>query len=233
MLSDRQYRFVIEYCKESNGTKAAISVGYSERSAGSIASEILTKPEVIAAIENHRKDLAGQARVNAAFVAEKLRQIADSDRPRCCRYCYGIDHRYQWTKGEYSKELGKALNAGSAIPEMQGGFGFTKDRDPHPECAECYGDGVLYRLPSEDKDRLKALDLLQKQFALQTERRELSGPGGGPIQTDNRIPREMTTAELMAFLQTDELGGGTIEGTFVEVDANPKPLNELEAPSSP
>lgn len=50
-LSNKQRAFVAFYLTHWNATKAAIEAGYSERSASSISSETLGKPEVAAAIK--------------------------------------------------------------------------------------------------------------------------------------------------------------------------------------
>lgn len=51
--------------------------------------------------------------------------------------------------------------------------GQTERRDEH---------GELVRTPMETKDRLKASELLAKSQGGFVERREVSGPGGGPIE---------------------------------------------------
>lgn len=55
-LTPKQDKFVKEYLLNGgNATKAAISAGYSEKTAKSIGQENLTKPDVKAAIELHQK----------------------------------------------------------------------------------------------------------------------------------------------------------------------------------
>lgn len=45
-LSPKQILFVTEYLKDKNATQAAIRAGYSQKSAYSIGSELLKKPEI-------------------------------------------------------------------------------------------------------------------------------------------------------------------------------------------
>lgn len=59
-LTPKQQRFVDEYLIDLNATQAAIRAGYSAKTAASIASENLTKPEIASAIQ------ARQAKVSAA-----------------------------------------------------------------------------------------------------------------------------------------------------------------------
>ena len=49
-MNDRQKRFVDEYLVDFNATQAAIRAGYSQKSARSIGSENLTKPDISEAI---------------------------------------------------------------------------------------------------------------------------------------------------------------------------------------
>lgn len=74
-LTPIQRRFVEEYAIDLNGTQAAIRAGYSPKTARSIASENLTRPEVRAAI---RKALQDQAGLPHARLAE-LTAIAFAD----------------------------------------------------------------------------------------------------------------------------------------------------------
>ncbi|MER8532102.1 terminase small subunit [Mesorhizobium sp. M1005] len=49
-LTDKQKRFVDEYLVDLNATQAAIRAGYSEKTARSVGSENLTKPDIADAI---------------------------------------------------------------------------------------------------------------------------------------------------------------------------------------
>ncbi len=51
-LTARQRAFILEYAKDFNGTQAAIRAGYSRKTAYSIASENLRKPEIKSEIES-------------------------------------------------------------------------------------------------------------------------------------------------------------------------------------
>ena len=49
-LTPRQERFVVEYCVDRNGKRAAIAAGYSKKIAGNTACKLLSKPFIITAI---------------------------------------------------------------------------------------------------------------------------------------------------------------------------------------
>lgn len=70
----------------------------------------------------------------------------------CCRWCYGIDHKYQWRdENEYATALASwmdasALNAAREIkqtpePTDDGGYGFVPQQEPAITCPHCEGMG--------------------------------------------------------------------------------------------
>lgn len=69
-LTDKQRRFVDEYCVDWNATQAAIRAGYSERTAGSIGTENLQKPAISEAIDERLRKLSMSA-------GEALKRLTD------------------------------------------------------------------------------------------------------------------------------------------------------------
>src|SRR5215472_9512608 len=88
-------------------------------------------------------------------------QIATLDRNEltqlrrvCCRYCHGQGFRYQETPAELERRRedwerdrdAYALKAGSARGfkkfDPKGGVGYDRRKDPHPDCPECWGEGI-------------------------------------------------------------------------------------------
>ena len=68
-----------------------------------------------------------------------------------CRYCYGIEHHYQWrTPREFSEAVelhmlkGEAYASNHPPPEMEGGYGYKLTAKPNPDCPECDGRGISY-----------------------------------------------------------------------------------------
>ncbi len=76
-LRPKQAAFVYEYLKDFNGGKAAVRAGYSERTCREIASQLLTKPAVIAAVEKvanarlQKLDLQGDEILREALLIAK------------------------------------------------------------------------------------------------------------------------------------------------------------------
>lgn len=81
-LKGKLKRFADEYLIDFNGTQAAIRAGYSERSAYSIASENLRKPEVAAYLRARKAewDAEYEHRIMGRYeVLARLSEIAASD----------------------------------------------------------------------------------------------------------------------------------------------------------
>jgi hypothetical protein len=213
LRTDKQAAFSREYPKDFCATQAAIRAGYSEATAYSIGSELLKKPEVRAAIERRMAAAADAAMVDATLVVSELYQLAMADSRELmsvetdsCRHCYGIDHRCQYTPGEYERALTDTMKVGAPAPEMLGGIGFDPRRPPVESCPECFGRGVervtitpsrklsraATRLLASMKatkdgveikvhDQFAALTVLGKITGVIRDRQELTGAGGGPI----------------------------------------------------
>jgi len=78
-LTDLQKRFVDEYLVDLNATQAAIRAGYSEKTAGSIGSENLKKPEIAARIKKRQEAQVSRTQINQDFVLLELLKIAKAD----------------------------------------------------------------------------------------------------------------------------------------------------------
>lgn len=150
-LRGKQQRFVDEYLIDRNATQAAIRAGYSPKTAGSIGDENLKKPEIKKAIEAGEAELAERNKITQDKVLNLLWDMATADPNELikyvrvnCRYCWGEDHYYQWTKGEYHNACYNARANQKPKPDCDGGFGFDKTKVPNPDCPECRGEGVGY-----------------------------------------------------------------------------------------
>ena len=74
-LSAKQQKFIDEYLQCPNATQAALRAGYSERTARSIGSENLTKPDIRAAIDERLRESA----MSANEVLARLTEHASGD----------------------------------------------------------------------------------------------------------------------------------------------------------
>jgi hypothetical protein len=105
---------------------------------------------VIAAITERKAQLAAAAGIDVAFVLREWLTIATADpreltqsRRGCCRYCWGIDNKREWTEAEYATALNEALTCMLLPPAFEGGLGYRPMREPNPDCPRCEGEGQM------------------------------------------------------------------------------------------
>lgn len=73
-LTAKQKRFIDEYLLDLNATQAAIRAGYSEKTAKEIGYENLTKPHILAAIQDRMKEMED---AKVASIKEILEFLTD------------------------------------------------------------------------------------------------------------------------------------------------------------
>ncbi len=150
-LRGKQQRFVDEYLIDRNATQAAIRAGYSAKTAEQMGYQLLQKTSVQEHISKGEAELAERNKITQDKVLNRLWEMATADPNELiryvrvnCRYCWGVDHYYQWTKGEYHNACYNALVNQKPKPDCDGGFDFDKTKAPNPDCPECKGEGVGY-----------------------------------------------------------------------------------------
>lgn len=75
-LNPKQAAFVREYLIDHNATQAAIRAGYSAKTARSVGSENLAKPDIKAAIDEASARVAEQTDITVAEIVEGLKSEA-------------------------------------------------------------------------------------------------------------------------------------------------------------
>jgi phage terminase small subunit len=152
-LPDRQLRFIDEYLVDLNATQAVIRAGYSTKGAAQKGYELLADPRIAAAITAGKAKRAERTHITADLVLAQFWAIATADpneliehRRTCCRFCYGVNHRYQRTPNELATdraawEKTQTKSSKESFDE-KGGDGWNATRDPHSACPECFGEGV-------------------------------------------------------------------------------------------
>jgi hypothetical protein len=206
-LPPRTRLFVVEYTKDMNGTQAATRAGYSAKTANEQSARLLANVSVKQAVDAVMNDRIEQGIFDGDMVISRWVEISQANpnsltqyRRVNCRYCWGEGHRYQFTPAEMEDaklalDDSNAKRALDELPELEwddkGGLGFVGNRDPHPECPECWGEGVgrpfftdtrklgreslpLYAGVKQTKDGLEiqmhnqsdALDKLARHFGL-------------------------------------------------------------------
>jgi phage terminase small subunit len=144
-LSALQQNFVEEYLIDFNGTRAAERAGYSSRSASTMASRLLSHPQISLAIAEGIEARAARTRVTADRVIDEYARIAFSDMRRYV----------EWGSG------GVALKASSAIDVVDAACVAEVT-----ETKTATGGTVKFKL----HDKRAALDALAKHLGLFVER---------------------------------------------------------------
>lgn len=117
-MTDQQKKFADEYCKQpNNATKAAISAGYSQTSARSQASQLLSLDEIALYIENKLSAISKKAEVDAAWILKRFKTISD----RCMQEEPVLDKEGKPT-GEYRFDSSGANNATAHLGKIIGVF---------------------------------------------------------------------------------------------------------------
>lgn len=78
-LNEKQRRFVDEYLIDLNATQAATRAGYSAKTAGSQAFDLLKKPEIQEYMEERRADITRRTEITQDRVLSELAKIGFSD----------------------------------------------------------------------------------------------------------------------------------------------------------
>lgn len=116
-MTDQQKAFADEYCKHFNATKAAISVGYSETSARSKASQMLAMDAIASYIEDKLSVISKEAEVDAIWVMKRFKTISD----RCMQDVPVLDGNGEPT-GEYRFDSSGANKATECLGKIVGAF---------------------------------------------------------------------------------------------------------------
>lgn len=85
-LTPKQEQFCQEYLIDLNGTQAAIRAGYSAKTGHEQAAQLLAKLSIQARIAELRQSQQERTQLNADWVIDRLRKIADFDIRSVCTY---------------------------------------------------------------------------------------------------------------------------------------------------
>lgn len=155
-LSPMQELFCREYIKDLNGKQAAIRAGYSEKTAESQASRLLTKPQVAVFLQSLMDERSKRTDITADRILRRLDSIGDVD----------IGRAYD-EKGnllpihEIPEEVRRCISGIKVFEEFDG---FGKERVKIGEVREV-----------KFWDKIKANELLGRHLKLFTDKIEHSG----------------------------------------------------------
>lgn len=115
--SPNRERFIIEYCVDFHGTKAAIRAGYNEKSAASQASRLLRNANIKAAIERRKEEMAKAAGIDALWALNRRVEIAER-----CMTAEPVRDKEGNETGEYTFDASGANKALDAIEKIHLGM---------------------------------------------------------------------------------------------------------------
>jgi phage terminase small subunit len=172
------------------------------------------KPVDIQKVISNNPELERYAQVTSLHVLQMWSALATVDvneivrvEKRSCRFCHGIEHRYQWvTDDEWANDAAARIDLGKEPRDCSGGFGYNPHAKPHASCPACHGDGephvaiadyremspaarLLYNGAKMGKhgievmlrDRDAILEKLGKHLGMFKDQVEHTGKGGAPI----------------------------------------------------
>ena len=232
-LTPKQRRFVNEYCVDENATQAYIRAGYAQEGAGQSAHKLLKSAEISKAIADRMEELAVAASITPEWVVGQWAKIATANpnalvhvRRTNCRHCHGFGHQYQWTEAEYSRAVDQAIDNGKEAPDGMGGFDYDPNAAPNKDCPECGGQGIadvhvadtrkvrspLYAGAERTRNGIKinmrdqdaAVANLARYLGMMVDKKEISGPGGGPLAFAHLTAEDLSDDQLAAILKADD-----------------------------
>lgn len=167
-LTPMEEIFCLEYLKHFNATKAAISAGYSEKTARQIGYENLTKPYIRVRLRDALDEVLGDKTEDVKKIINELRMIAFSD----------IRDFVSWSEGSrklVDPDTGKIHHAFRTIiraPEEMGDKARALAELSETESALSSSRKVkMY-------DKLRAIELLGKFYKIFTDKIEHTNPDG-------------------------------------------------------
>lgn len=164
MLTPLEEKFARHYVLCSNATKAFIeATNYQGQRATArvLAWELSNRPHVLHRVREYESAAAAAVVIDYAAILDHDRIIVEGHKHadeitqhiwQCCRYCNGIEHKYQWIdyaeylealkKAEEKNEERRARKLGEhPLPDDLGGYGFLPGNDPNILCPQCEGRG--------------------------------------------------------------------------------------------
>jgi len=154
LVTSAEQRFVDEYLSDLDARSAAARAGLDP----ALGPKFLARHNVQRAIANEKKRRASRTALDADKTLRRWVKLAEAKATELyqvyvpsCRYCWGVDGRYQFTKNELQRaKLEHQAAQREKHPDdtslredfdEEGGDGYDRTRRPNPDCTECNGVG--------------------------------------------------------------------------------------------
>lgn len=227
-LTAQEASFVDIYLTTYNQADAYIAAGFkvtNKNSAAACASRLLNSAKAAKYRAKRMKDLMARNEEAQDRLLNLYVDMAYADSRElselhvdACRFCYGVDHLYQFTPNEYDRHVNshekacrEAEEAGMEPPDFdpKGGIGYNPNVEPNSDCPECFGRG---RERPVFKDTRLLSPAGQRLFAGVKE-----GKDGLEVKTHDQMKARETLAKIYKLFD---------ESSTVVVNVN---AEELEA----
>lgn len=193
-LTEQQEKFALEYLVDLNARQAAIRAGYSEKTAASQASRLLTNVNIQKLISEGRKKLAHKTEITVERILTEYARIAFMD----IRDAYTEDGKLKPIQ-DMPKDVAAAIS-GIDFEAMFEGSGEDRTR---------VGDLVKIRL----SDKTKALDSLSRHLGMFNDQLFVRGLIGHTRLPDAEAYASMTTEDLARELDAEIQGRSEGDGS--------------------
>lgn len=164
VLSPAEESFARNFVATNNATQSYIdAVGFKgvRQNATKTAWAWSNKPHILKRVREYESAAAAATVIDYAAILEHDRQIVEGSKYAdqisqhrwfACRYCYGVNHQYQWVDyGEYITEMARITQENEdrvrlkrrllPLPVEDGGFGYDPHGEPEVTCPRCEGMG--------------------------------------------------------------------------------------------
>ena len=153
-LTAYEWMFIGEYLIDFNATQAMCRIGYTGKYAGKEGYKMLKREPVAAEIRATLDKVKQSKKLTVEMIVQDAVDVLNADprdliiyRRSACRYCHGVDHLYQRTEGEERAAIVAHYKSDDWLErgepfDPEGGTGYDKDAEPHPDCPECAGAGI-------------------------------------------------------------------------------------------
>lgn len=213
-LTPQHETFCVEYAFDGSGGRAARAAGISNPgTARKQACAWLKWPEIQARIAELKAERIERLKIDQDELVRQWVEMANVDineiveyRRVNCRYCWGVDHEYQWTPAEFRAAERKYARLSDAVkqrelpPDEIGGTDYDVTRTPCPECPECRGEGIGRMIFKDSRTLSPAARRLYEGM-------QIGKDGQKALHVDRAKLHEMIGRALGAFKDKIELTG--------------------------
>lgn len=188
-LTPKQKRFVHEYMVDLNATQAAIRAGYSEKTARSVGSENLTKPDIKAALAEKQHKVAHKTDVTIERVLAELAKVGFSNMH---------DYMRVTADGDPVLDLSNLTREQAAALSEVTVEDFTEGR----------GDDArdVRRIKFKLHDKISSLVQIGKHLGMFPNRVEVGGRDGKPIEVRDVTDRDRLAALALMVAKASKAG---------------------------